>query len=360
MTAPVRRETDSPPVSTVARSDSPSIDLGLSIQYVKGVGPRRSELLQRLGISTLEDALYYLPRRYEDRSNLKKLSQIVYDHFETVSGTIKGAQLTVTPRRRMKIFEVVLGDGTGFITLKWFNQPYLQQTIKPGIKIVVSGVVRRNAFHGSSAEMDNPEYEIVEEGDEELIHAARIVPVYGVTAGLSVRQMRVMMKRMVEQYAPLAVDDIPELLLRRRKLLPLPEAFTGAHFPPDDAPIVALNAGRSEAHRRLVYDELFLFQLGLALRKHGLVQMEKGIVFTPTGELTGRLKSRLPFELTAAQERVIGEIVTDMARPRPMNRLVQGDVGCGKTMVALHAMLAAVESGWQAVLMAPTEILAEQ
>lgn len=346
---------DAPPPSSHAGHAA----LDTPIQYVKGIGPRRAELFLRLGIETLEDALFYLPRRYEDRSHLKKLSQVVYDHFETVMGEVKGAQLTITPRRRMKIFEAVIGDGTGFVTAKWFNQPYLQKSVKPGMRLVLSGVVRRNAFHGGCAEMDNPEYEVMEEGDEELLHGGRIIPIYGATAGLSTRQLRTVIKRLLDQFSACIDDNIPDAIVRQRDLLPISTALNEAHFPSEGASLAALNHGRSEAHRRLIYEELFLFQLGLALRRTG-AESDRGIAFAPTGKLTGCLAERLPFRLTPAQERVISEIRMDLTRGKAMNRLVQGDVGCGKTLVALSAMLMAVESGWQAVLMAPTGILAEQ
>jgi len=331
--------------------------LDTPIRYVKGIGPRRAELLKRLGIETLEDALYYLPKRYEDRRSFKKISELSQDGFVTISGYVIDLGLRVTPRKGMKIFELAVQDGTGVVIGKWFNQPFMQKVFKIGQRVIVAGVVMRSRY-SYGWEMENPEYEIIEDEDRDLVHTGRIVPIYRTTEGLSPRHLRSIMKGIIDQYSPQVPEVIPEDILIRYSLPPIQEAIREAHFP-NSTDIETLNRGNGMAHRRLIFDELFLLELGLALRKDR-VAIEKGISFKTDSILVKRMRERLPFKLTDAQERVFKEIRDDMALTYPMNRLIQGDVGSGKTVVALQAMLIAVENGYQAALMAPTEILSEQ
>ena len=330
-----------------------------SIQYVKGVGPKRAELFKRLAINTVEDALTHLPRRYEDRGNFKKISQIKYGEIETISGIVKAAGINVTTRKRMKIFELVVGDGTGIITAKWFNQPYMKNIFKIGQKVILNGKVKMNNYYGYGAEIDNPEYEVIDDDADMLLHTGRIVPIYPETSGLTSRQIRVIMKTILVTHQSQINDYLPSDILEQNKLMPLSAAFYEIHFPEAEKDIALLNSGRSEMHRRLAFDEFFLLELGLALRKKDM-EKEKRDALKINGELTKQLIDSLPFKLTSAQVRVIDEIKGDLTSPHPMNRIIQGDVGCGKTVVALSAMLMAIENGFQTAIMAPTEILAEQ
>ncbi len=331
-----------------------------SIQYVKGVGPKRAELFKRLGINTVEDVLTHLPRRYEDRGNLKKISQIKYGEIETISGIVKAAGINVTTRKRMKIFELVVGDGTGIITAKWFNQPYMKNVFKVGQKVILNGKVKMNNYYGYGAEMDNPEYEIIDEDGDPLLHTGRIVPIYPETSGLTSRQIRVIMKTILDTHLPQVNDYLPADIIEGNRLMPLSSAMSEVHFPVIEKDMGLLNSGRSEMHRRLAFDEFFFLELGLALKKKDVEKEKREIPYTAKGELLEGLRNNLPFKLTSAQQRVIAEIKRDLTSPHPMNRLIQGDVGCGKTVVALSAMLMAIENGFQAAIMAPTEILAEQ
>lgn len=329
------------------------------IQYVKGVGPQRAKLLSRLGIKTLKDALYYLPYRYEDRSNLKKISDLTYGIVETVSGKVVSAEVINLPRRKLKLFELTVNDGSGLLKGKWFNQPFLKKNFTIGNEVVLCGVVRRNPYWGIGFEMDNPEYEIVSDDGDSLIHTNRIVPVYRVTSGLSVRQIRSIMFNLLDTCIKDIYDPVPEEILKRHDLPGLPEGLSGVHFPVTSVDITLLNRGTSDFHRRLSFDELFMLELGLAIMKRGKAR-EKGIVFNSEGRILKRLIEMLPFRLTKSQEKVFSDILSDMRSPHPMNRLIQGDVGCGKTIVALMAMTVASECGYQSALMVPTEILAEQ
>ncbi len=329
------------------------------VQYVKGIGPRKAKLLARLGIKTIYDALYYLPYRYEDRRATPEIRSLKYETLQTVTGKVVSADLKETTRKKMKIFELVISDGTGLLTAKWFNQPYMKKVFKPGKKVILSGIVKRGFNWGAGFEMQNPEYEIIDDdSDTQNIHTSRIVPIYRTTAGVSARALRSMMHSIVNFALPSVEDYMPEEILKQYSLPPLREALRNVHFP-EDGDIESLTSGTSPYHQRLSFDELFFLQSGLAILKRGQ-SLARGISFNPEGRLIQRLLEILPFKLTSAQQRVIEEILEDMRKPTPMNRLIQGDVGSGKTVVALMAMLQAVEAGYQAAIMAPTELLAEQ
>lgn len=344
-----------------------SHDLSSPVQYIKGVGPRRAGLLARLGINTIRDALFHLPVRYEDRSSVKKIVQLAYDELHAVTGRVVSADVvTPNPRKpRLKLFEVVITDGSGVLKAKWFNQTYLKKIFKPAQEVVLYWTVKRN-YWGAGYEIINPEYEILDESDggtaqpDSLhLHTGRIVPIYGLTEGLSQKQMRNIMYSIVNSAVRSVTDVMPGEITGNYNLPGLRDSLENVHFPPPGAPIQDLNRGVSAYHQRLAFDELFTLQTGLAAIKKGKA-LERGIAFSTDGRFINRLLSSLPFKLTGAQERVLKIILKDMESPFPMNRLIQGDVGSGKTIVALLAMLAAVESGYQAALMAPTEILAEQ
>lgn len=340
-------------------------DLQKEIQYVKGVGPVRAKLLGRLGIRTAEDLLYYTPFRYEDRGNIRPIGELIRhgagadETYQTIQGKVMASGIVITPRQRKKIFEATIGDGSGYITAKWFNQTYLRDVLKKGKKVVLSGHVRRDPYH-FGLYMDGPEFEIMD--DEEgalvpLVHTGRIVPIYHVTSGLTQKVMRNLIKGLLDLYT--LPETLPQGLLDKYHLPGLHDAVNQIHFPSEGTEMDLLNRGSTRPHKRLSFEEFLLLELGLAIKK-STVTRESGIAFKVDGPVIRRLHDLLPFRLTLSQQRVIEEIMGDMAAPHPMNRLLQGDVGCGKTIVALTAMLIVVENGYQAVLMAPTEILADQ
>ena len=355
--SPERVASDSSPISSIATV----LQLDTSVQYCKGIGPKRAELLNRLGISTVEDALSYIPWRYEDRGNLRKIGRLTFGSYETVSGEVVSAEVVSTKRQRVKIFELLITDKSGMLIGSWFNQPFMKKTFKPHQKVILSGIVKANPYKGGIPQIDNPDYEIMEDDEaDNLIHTGRTVPIYRTTAGLSVRYLRSMMKNILDSCGAAVLEPLPDHLIKKYSLMPAAEARFEIHFPTNEKDIAVLNRGMSAAHRRLSFEELLSLALGLALRKRGVTVEKKGISFKPIGRLETELRKNLSFKLTNAQERVIAEIKKDMTAGHPMNRLVQGDVGCGKTIVAMIASLVAVENGYQACIMAPTEILAEQ
>jgi len=333
--------------------------LEFPIQYVRGIGPQRAKLLDRLNIRNVSEALYYLPYRYEDRESIRKISQVQNGRLETVMGRVIRTSTITLPKSRYKLFELIISDGTGILKGKWFNQPYMKRRFRMGQELILSGIVKHNTYRGSAFEIDNPECEFTEDDSEGFIHSSRIVPIYRTTAGMSVRALRGILFNVVNAYAGKIEDPLPEEIRSRYGFPGLSESISNVHFPRSGTGIEALNRGASTFHRRLSFDELFNLQLGISVLKSGM-ERERGIFFRPDGKLTVALLKKLSFTLTAAQERVFREILSDMKEPYPMNRLIQGDVGCGKTVVALMALLSAVECGYQAAIMAPTEILAEQ
>jgi len=332
--------------------------LSTPIQYIKGVGPRLAEILSRKGIYTIGDALYFLPRKYEDRRRIKKIAEVTPAITETVKGII--LMIDVVPYRggKKRIFEIAISDGSGMLMAKWFqfNERYMKKRFKNGQHVILSGEITQ--YH-LQKEMHHPDIEIIEPGEEKNWDFMQIIPIYSETEGLYQKTMRRIMKRVVEEYASAVIDGIPVTIKQRQRLVPLSEAVRKVHFPDYNDTITLLGEGRSPFHQRLIFDEFFFLELGLALRKRG-VMMEKGISYTISNSYINNLKLILPFKLTASQERVVDEIMTDLKKPYPMNRLLQGDVGSGKTIVALMASLVVVENGYQAAFMAPTEILAEQ
>jgi len=329
------------------------------IQYVKGVGPKLAGLFEKKGIRTVEDGLYFLPRAYEDRRQLKKISELRAGGKETGFGEIMLSGMAFFQNQKKKVFEVLVGDGSGMITLKWFhgNERYLNERFKKGRRLIFSGEVR---WFNYQKEIHHPDVEIVE-GDieEDYLNFKRIVPIYSETEGLYQRTLRRLLKSIVDGYSDELTSPIPAEIVERQDLIGFSEAFRRVHFPPDGESIEKLNSQRSDGHRRIIFDEFFFLELGLALKKRG-VALETGISFRTQGTLSQRLLNQLSFHLTRAQQRALAEIVEDMEKPHPMNRLIQGDVGSGKTIVALLASLRAVEFGYQAAIMAPTEVLAEQ
>ncbi len=329
--------------------------LNAPLSSLKGVGPKLCEKLTRLGLHTVEDLLYTLPHRYEDRRHFSPINQLKPGESGQFCGKILQADEVPLGRSRKKIFEVVVSDDSGQILLKWFHyrRDWMKKQYTPGRTIYAYGEVR--IFSGRR-EILHPE---VDFNANDSSDAMRILPVYPLTEGLSQKQLRSFCQQAVCAYADAAVSHLPEWILKKRALLPLNEALLQCHCPLQDSDFHLLQSGEHPGRQTLVYDEFFYLQLGLALRRRG-VQVEQGRAFTLEHRYTQPLAKELPFNLTSAQKRVLGEIKRDMLAPHPMNRLIQGDVGSGKTIVALMSALIAIENGAQTAVLAPTEILAEQ
>ncbi|HKY31823.1 MAG TPA: ATP-dependent DNA helicase RecG [Candidatus Polarisedimenticolia bacterium] len=337
----------------------PPLTLDTPLQFLKGVGPRKAEGLAEKNLSTVEDLLFHLPFRYEDRSRFAGIASLRPGDRATVRGRVLSSRLFRTRKRGFTILEAVVDDGTGGLGLVWYNQPYLRETIAAGREVILHGVAGRSRYRGRALQMENPQYEVVASDGTEAIHTGRVVPIHQRVGEVSTRLMRVLLHRILAELPASLPDPLPDELTRARGLIPRGEALRQVHFPPEDADLEACQARRTPAHRRLIYEEFLLLQLALGMRRRA-VSRERRPPCEATPPMRERLQEVLPYRLTGAQRRVLKEIVQDMTAPHPMNRLLQGDVGSGKTIVALMAMLLAVENGRQAVLMAPTEILAEQ
>ena len=323
------------------------------VQYVKGVGPRRADQLARLGIHTVEDLLYHIPFRYQDRREMRTIRDLATGEEGAAVGQLVRMGRRFMAKRRRWVLEAVVRDETGFLFLMWYHQHrYFQQKYQIGQRVLLFGKVDLGMKGGKW--MIHPDMELVDEEDE----TSRILPIYNKTTEMTVAAMRRLVHGAVDAYVELVPKGVPPEISARLGLMDLTEAIRYLHRPPVDADLKPLNEVSSEAHRALVFDELFYLQLGMALRRRNVVK-EDGLSIVP-GMLATRLREVLPFRLTNAQERVLETIFRDMAAPHPMNRLVQGDVGSGKTMVAFSAALAALDSGFQVAFMAPTELLAEQ
>ncbi len=319
----------------------------IPVRYVKGVGPARSEILARLDIGTVEDLLYHFPRRYEDRSRFCTINKVKVGEY----ATIKGEVLTAGLRRGkgMALFKMAVGDETGVIYAVWFNQPYMQKMFRSGDKVVLYGKVERY----KDIQITNPEFEIIKDEAEEMIHAGRIVPIYPLTEGISQRGMRSVVKNLLDKYLEEIEEFLPQDIKKRNDLPGLKQALFNIHFPESE------NL-RKAAYERIVFDEFFELQVALAQRKARVKGADDGVAHKVGGELMGSFKAVIPFKLTDAQKKAITDIENDMASTKPMNRLLEGDVGSGKTIVASYALVLTVSNGYQGVLMAPTEILAQQ
>ena len=323
-----------------------------SIQYVKGVGPKKTAELKRLGLHTVYDLLTYFPRTYEDQSVLTKISELQAGEMATVGGTIMNVSERQGGRRGMNILMALIGDGTGILQVTWFNQKYLKSKLKVGRKVFVTGKAAY-AFggRGQFAMSQLHSFEIMDE-EEEPASRAGIVPVYPATEKLNQKFFRKVIAGLFGE--ELAIHDlIPRRVMKSYDLLSRQKALQDMHFPAD---FTALKAAR----KHLAFEELYLIQCGLLLLKRQARENSKGIRHLLSSELTAKVRKSLPFELTDDQERTWQEIQRDMESPLPMRRLVQGDVGSGKTVIAMLALVKTVENGYQGALMAPTEILASQ
>jgi ATP-dependent DNA helicase RecG len=309
-------------------------------------------------VRTAEDLLLHLPMRYEDRSTFARVAELRPGMRVSVSGEIAVAGLRRA--RRMTIYEIRLDDGSGRLKVVFFNQPFLKTVLARGRRVVLFGLVERDAFGSRLLVMRSPQYEIVEGPEAGGIHTGRIVPVYEKLGTLTVKPLRRVLSQLAAQVPETLDDPLPRELRERLSVIGRGEALRRVHLPGDGDDLDALNRFRSPGHLRLILEELLLFQLGLARRKSGLRAERKRAAFEVGARAREAVKRILPFPLTGAQKRVLREIADDLRSPHPMNRLIQGDVGSGKTVVALLAMVIVLENGHQAAFMAPTEILAEQ
>jgi len=330
------------------------------IRFAKGVGPKRTSLLQRFRIETIEDAFWTVPWRYEDRSVMTPIGQLVPGAEASICGTIIRSEAKKARSRRLAILDIVVEDATGRLQAVFFNQPFLEPLFTVGTSLMLTGRVITGAQGFVAMKMEVMQYEVVGAESEAPLHVGRIVPVYHETKGWTSRQMRVLMKSLLDAHLVEAQEVLPVPLRARYRLPPIQQAIQDVHFPQPGTDGGQLDRGLTLAHRRLAFEELFVLQLALASRQRVMKEEVKQVSFNPKTPLLGKLDRALPFQLTAAQERVNREILSDMTSRKPMNRLVQGDVGSGKTIVAVQAMVLACGSGYQAALMAPTEILAEQ
>jgi ATP-dependent DNA helicase RecG len=336
--------------------------LDTPVKFVKGVGPKTGEALAAKGIATIEDLLYHLPFRYEDRLHPRPLDQLEPGEMASVIGEVRGSMLLRT--RTMPIFELTVGQHLTSIKCIWFHGAYLKDKFKPGQMVALYGRVERSRST-PGFKMIQPQYELLpdDQDDEEsrMLEVGRITPVYESLGGakLGPRWVRRVIYDLLADLKGAVPETLPSLLLTRLELPSREDAFRSVHFPIAGTPLTQLQSFATPSHRRLIFEELFYLELGLELKRRRFKE-RAGIAFETSARVREAIREVLPFHPTAAQKRALGENVADMRRPGPMRRLLQGDVGSGKTIVALQAMLIAIENGYQAALMAPTEILATQ
>ena len=337
------------------------MDLTTPLTYVKGIGPARAAMLQAKGLATVEDLLGYVPFRYEDRSNMKTVAQLAPGEMATVIAEVRAVKVSGFRRRSLGLFEARFSDASR-VTLvgKWFHGGYLANVFSEGMRVALYGKVEFDSFAGELT-MLHPEFEILSGEDDDAessLHVGRVVPIYEAVAKLTTRVLRAFTHRVLAELTP-EEDCLPEHIRRPLKLPDRWTAIRDTHFPPPDSDLRLLNAFRSPAQFRLIFEEFFWLECGVAL-KRSKARTLPGIAFELNDRVREKIKAMLPFKPTGAQKRVLGEIAGDMKEARPMNRLLQGDVGCGKTIVAAEAAVIALENGYQVAVLAPTEILATQ
>ena len=344
------------------------LETSTPVQYIKGVGPRIAEILNAKGIYTVGDLLYYLPFRYEDRLNPRGIGELRPGEMATVIGEVRNSGLFRT--RRMPIFQLTVGQGRSRLRCLWFNATYLQDKFKPGEMIALYGKVEQDQ-RTRELQIMQPQFEILGEGESgdnsaekkaaESLEIGRIVPIYE-SAGqgkLSPRWFRRAIRTALDNLTPELPEPIPAIVRSRMGLIGPRAALWNVHWPEPGESFQDLQSSRTPAHIRLIFDELFFVELGLELRRREQ-KAETGIAFKLDDKVRAAIKKILPFHPTPAQKRVLKEIAGDMEKPYPMRRLLQGDVGSGKTIVGFEAAIIAIENGYQVALMAPTEILAQQ
>lgn len=328
-----------------------SLQLSSAVQYLKSVGPARATALRRLGVETVGDLLWHLPRNHLDRSQARRIGTLVPGEVATVAGEV----LTCGERRTRRggtQQTITVSDPSGVLFCVWFNQRFVLKQFRSGRRVMLSGAVQT---FGGRRQMVHPDFEVLDpegDGEQGVVHTGRLVPVYPLTAGVGQHWLRRLIHDTLDRVTPLIDDPLPPAWRATRDLQMLPAALRAYHFPSDGDEL-------ARARRRLVYQELLEIQLLMALRRGGFGE-RAGLALARPGDLTRRLVEALPFELTGAQRRVLAEILGDLRSGRVMHRLLQGDVGSGKTLVALIAALFCIEQGYQALLLAPTEVLARQ
>ncbi len=320
--------------------------LNAELTVLQGVGPKNAASLEKLGMHTLGDMLYYFPRRYDDYSQLKPIRNLFYGEVVTVIGQIQSVAERKVRGGKMTILECVISDGTGSLRISWFNQPWLMNRLKDGMAISVAGKIEQ--YLGRLV-MNSPDWEPVE---TEHLHTNRIVPIYALTANITQKWLRNQMDQVVKFWSPRVADPLPDSVKDAASLFGLGEAIHQAHFPDSQENL-------KTARERLAFDEIFYLQMGV-LRQKRDNQSVVGRIFEVPDEWLAERIAALPFPLTGAQKRAVDDILVDVGSGRPMNRLIQGDVGSGKTVVAALAAMMVVRAGSQAAIMAPTSILAEQ
>lgn len=346
------------------------LDLSTNVQYVKGIGPRIAEILLEKGITTVEDLLYYLPFRYEDRLNPRGINELRAGEMASVVGEVRTFGLFRT--KRMPLFEMTVGQGRDTLKCVWFNATYLQDKFRAGMMVALYGRVEQSDYGRMRLQIMQPQFEILhdpgeaetqggEESKWKTLEVGRIVPIYEAAGKgkLTARWFRRVIYGMLEQLQQDIPDAIPPIVRGRMSLIDRRLAFQHAHWPEVGESLARLQEARTPALLRLIFEELFFLELGLELKRRKM-RAQAGIAFETNDAIREALRRILPFRPTKAQFRVLKEIVDDMREPAPMRRLLQGDVGSGKTIVALEAAVIAIENGYQVALMAPTEILATQ
>lgn len=343
--------------------------LQLPLQFLKGVGPRKAADLKKAGLNTVEDLLFRFPRRYEDRSRLQTIISLRPGMTAAISGEVLNAGLAHTRRPGFRLFQALVQDASGQIQVVWPNQAFLKDVIRAHQRIVLFGKVELWGSRG--LQVTDPEFEIIKDGAEldgsreagrelDNLHTGRIVPVYERTGSVTPNMQRRFVWQALEQLPPAGFDPVPADILATEQWPARRDALWQAHFPDATTDIDALNAFATPAQRRLIFEDFFVFQTGLALRRHENAQVKKGLVCAVDDRIRESARKVLPFKLTQGQRDALAEIVADLQKPWPMQRLLQGDVGAGKTIVALLAAVVAMDNGFQVAMMAPTEILAEQ
>jgi ATP-dependent DNA helicase RecG len=337
-----------------------TVRLADEVKYLKGVGPQRAALLAERGIATVEDLLYYFPFRYEDRAHFTRIRDIRPGGTYAVRAEVASGGVVRFRGGRNVIYHLLVQDASGVLHCKFFHGGYLEGRFRPGQRLVLYGKAEMDPFRPARIEMVNPQYETLDGEEADSTEVGRIVPVYEAIGRISSRMLRRVIHLALENLEPEIADRLPVAIRARLRYPERRRALIEAHFPAGSEPLEVLNAFRSPAQQRLIFEEFFFYQLGLALRQRER-QGRTGIAFRVREDgIREALKRILPFKPTGAQKRVLAEIVADMERPVPMQRLLQGDVGSGKTLVAFEAATIAIENGYQAALMAPTEILAAQ
>ena len=337
-----------------------TISLQTDVRMVKGVGPQRAELLAKRGIFTLEDLLNYLPFRYEDRIHFSKIKDVQPNGTYTLRARVMSGQAVRGMYGRDAIYHLLVQDDSGSMPCKFFHGGYLEGRLKPGQQLILHGKVEIDKLRPARREMINPQIEVLTSEEVDSVEMGRIVPIYEAVGTFGTRQIRRAIYATLQNLDPNIPDVLPPTLLQQLQYPSRRDALVHTHFPDAGESLETLNLFRSPAQQRLIFEEFFLYQLSLALGRRA-VRKENAVAFrVREDKVREALKRILPFKPTNAQKRVLGEIAADLEKPVPMNRLLQGDVGSGKTIVALQAAVIATENGCQAALMAPTEILAVQ